>query len=197
MRSIVKKLLTLTLATMLVFSCTGCNLFNKDKPLSQWDYFQEYAWYSLYTTDPEHKDYEAWQGWGIIRDSVSEKSAYGIRNNDIVFKNEDIEEDVLKQYYCVNFRPTEKIDQIVLKGFSVDIGSLTTQGLTFRMEIGDRYIGTYVTNVVAGQLTTLNFTFAEQTWSTGSKLAIFLVLQSPNLVKSYTLENLKMDIKRR
>lgn len=196
MRKAVKKLLTLTLAVLLVFSCTGCNLFNKDKPLSQWDYFSEYVGYSLYTTDPEHKDYEEWEGWGVIKDTVINHN-YSIRNNDIVFTNEDISETLLKQFYSFSIRPTEKVDQIVLKSFSVDIASLTTQKLSFKVKIGDRNIGTYETNVVAGQLTTMNFHFAEQKWDTGSKLGINFYLQDCNLVKPYIFLNLKMNIARR
>ena len=193
MRSWIKKFLTLTLALLLVFSCTGCNLLKKDKPLSQWDYFEEYASYILYTTDPEHKDYEAWKGWGHIRDSVGLR--VGIRNHDIITTKEDLSPSIMKNYYEFSITPYwEKIDQIIVKGFTIDVGSMYTQTIEFELYKGSTYVSNCTITVNAGDLTTLKFNFAPLTWYTGQTGSINIRLKEPNLVKSYTLENLKMDI---
>ena len=65
------------------------------------------------------------------------------------------------------------------------------------MYIGDKYIKDLEVSAVGGELTTLDVVFSPKTWETGSKSAIILKLQAPNLVEPYTLKNLKMNIERK
>lgn len=195
MRSWIKKLLTLTLAILLVFSCIGCNKNNTgNEELNQWDYFEEWGWYSLYTLDEKHKDYEKWQGWGVITDTVY--TDYLLRSR-VPFEKEDLTPTIVRNFYELVIRPTTRVSEIILNKFSIDVGSLTNQNIRFSVYIGSTYIKDVEIDAVAGELTTMEVVFSPKTWETGSKLAIFLRLKYPSLVEPYTLKNLTMDIEKK
>ena len=193
-----KKFLTIILAFLLVFSCIGCKgIGTENEELNQWDYFEEWGWYSLYTTDENHKDYEKWQGWGVIRDTVYTdyllKSRVGLD-----FTKEDLSPTIVRNFYELVIRPTAIVDRIVLKSFSLDVGSLVNDRIKFAIYIGSTYIKTIEIYTIAGELVTLDSGFiGDLRWDTGSKLAIFIRLKEPNLVEPYTLKNLKMNIEKK
>ena len=192
MRSIVKKLLTLTLATLLVFSCIGCNKNNTgNEELDQWDYFSEYVGYYLYTTDTEHKDYQAWQGWGQILDSYSN---YSIKEP---ITKIDWLPSLVKNFLQFRILPTDKVDEIELRKFTIGIGSVVAQNIGFDIRIGSNFIKSVEVNLVAGEITEMEVVFSPKIWDKGSKLAIILDLKAPNLVQPYFLHSLKMDIEKK
>lgn len=198
MKRTIKSLLTITLAILLVFSCIGCKNSNTEsKELDQWDYFQEWGRYSLYTLDETHKDYNWGQGWGVITDTVYTdyllKSRVGLD-----FTKEDLSPTIVRNIYELVIPPTLRVGEIILKSFSIDVGSLVNDRIEFNLYIGTTFIKTVEVNTIAGDLVTLESGYiGDLKWETGSKQALFLRLKAPNLVEPYTLKNLKMNIERK
>ena len=201
MRSWIKKLLTLTLAVLLVFSCIGCNKNNTgNEELNQWDYFSEYVNYQLYTMDETHKDYVKWQGYGVILDSYSEFSVK--RNGMIDATTGKPLGSWGKNYSYFSISPTEQTHLIRLNDVAFDMVVEQDCRIKFEMYQGGKknYIIPYEINAKASEVNRVRIKITDGwVWEQGSKIAVFLDLKNPLQVREtkYKIGNMVLDIEKK
>jgi len=192
MRSIVKKLLTLTLAILLVFSYIGCNKNNTgNKELNQWDYFSEFISYSLYTVDENHKDYIKSQGWGQV---VGSQSEYSIKRVSSALGG-------CNNYYYLCLTPIkEKSTQIEITRIEFDVYVERERNFRFKISFGSEELRVVRLDCYPNQANKISVEFyGEIFWETASVKSVFFSLIEPNWIgnNKYIFKNMVLTLKRR